>query len=290
MIVIFRRIMEYWVQFQFDSRILYNYYRLNGYIFMINTKYNSDISGERYSRQLSIPGWGAEAQDRIAESHIGIAGAGGLGSPAALYLTAAGIGAITICDSHQVDISNLNRQILYTTGDIGAEKTVQAKERLSALNPEIRIETFQGRITDDNITEVFSGCDMILDCLDNLESRLMLNRYCWDAGVPLLHAGIREFYGELMLINPPDTPCLACFLPESELKKEGPPPVSGPVAGVLGSLQAVEALKLLGRISPCGSEGKLLLVDLLSVNLETVDIARRPDCRVCGGNEPRVKL
>jgi molybdopterin/thiamine biosynthesis adenylyltransferase len=251
---------------------------------MLDGNDHERISRERYDRQLNIPGWNLKAQRRIRASRVGIAGVGGLGSPAALYLTAAGIGALSICDSHAVDISNLNRQILYTTADIGAEKTGRAKERLAELNPEVEIETFQGRLKDDNIDGFFAGCDMILDCLDNLESRLMLNRYCWHSGKPLLHAGIREFYGELYLVNPPNTPCLACFLPESEKKKEGPPPVSGPVAGVLGSMQAVEALKFLGKIAPSGCMGRLLLIDLVSLGIEDVPISRRHSCPVCAAN------
>ena len=246
--------------------------------------YQGNISKERYDRQLSIPGWGSEAQRRIAASRVGIAGAGGLGSPAALYLAAAGVGALVICDSHTVDISNLNRQILYSSADVGMEKTGLAQERLRGLNPEVEVERFQGRLKDDNIDGIFADCDLILDCLDNLESRQMLNRYCWRTGKPLLHAGIREFYGELLLVDPPDTPCLACFLPESEKKKEGPPPVSGPVAGVLGSMQAVEALKFLGKIAPTGSMGRLLLVDLVSMSMDSVPISRRHGCPVCSSD------
>ena len=246
-----------------------------------------DALTKRFDRQLSISGWGTAAQKRIAASRIGIAGVGGLGSPAALYLAAAGVGALTLCDSHSVDISNLNRQILYSSADVGCGKTGLAKERLTGLNPDVEIETFQGRLNEENIGSVFNGCDLVLDCFDNLDSRLMLNRYCWKTGKPLIHAGIREFYGELFMVNPPDTPCLSCFLPGETKEQDGHPPVSGPVAGVMGSLQAAEALKFLGKIAPCRSLGELLLVDLIGMTLDSVPISRRSGCPVCAAEPDR---
>jgi molybdopterin/thiamine biosynthesis adenylyltransferase len=236
---------------------------------------------ERYERQIIIDGWGDEGQKKLKGSHIGIAGTGGLGSPAAIYLAAAGVGRLSICDYQDLEISNLNRQVLYTTEDAGDSKVQAAARRLSALNPEIQLIPHNKLIDTGNISEIFGDCDLIVDCLDNPETRLVINRFCVERSIAFVHAGVREFYGQVMLITPPTTPCLACFFDAEGFENDGPIPICGSTAGVLGSLEANVALRwLLGMES--GTEGVFFSVDLTSMEINRIEMAKNPDCRVCG--------
>lgn len=235
---------------------------------------------DRYLRQLPIIGWGPEAQDRLSRSKVTVIGAGGLGSPVLYYLAAAGIGSITICDYQLVEPSNLNRQILFGVRDIGKPKAERAQNRLKDLNPELEIRAVTKALTDDG-DDILAGSDLVIDCLDNFETRHAANRWCWKHRVPLIHAGIRDFYGQLLFIRPPDSPCLACFLPPTD-PTEGVPPVAGITAGVVGSLQATEALKYLGGIHEVEA-GVLRMIDCRSMQIDSLTLQRRSDCPVCGG-------
>lgn len=239
------------------------------------------ISNERYERQEIIPDWGSAGQAKLRNSHIGIAGTGGLGSPASIYLAAAGVGRLTICDFQDVEVSNLNRQVLYTSDDVGKSKVQAASTRLSALNPDIEILSWNKAITRENVAEIFDGCSLVVDCLDNPETRLVINRYCVENTIAFVHAGVREFYGQVMLIVPPSTPCLACFFDAEGFKNEGPIPIAGSTAGVLGSLEANIAIQyLLGKGS--GNEGVFFSVDLRAMEINRIEMTRNPDCPVCG--------
>jgi molybdopterin/thiamine biosynthesis adenylyltransferase len=236
---------------------------------------------ERYERQVIIDGWGDDGQKKLKGSHVGIAGTGGLGSPAAIYLAAAGVGRLSICDYQDLEISNLNRQVLFTTEDAGESKVLAATRRLEALNPEIQVIPHNKTIDTGNISEIFGDCDLIVDCLDNPETRLVINQFCVERSVAFVHAGVREFYGQVMLISPPTTPCLACFFDVEGFESDGPIPICGSTAGVLGSLEANVALRwLLGMES--GIEGVFFSVDLTSMEINRIEMAKNPDCRVCG--------
>ena len=236
---------------------------------------------ERYIRQMGISGWGEEVQAKLKNSRVCIVGVGGLGSPVSLYLAAAGVGSIVLCDYQDVELSNLNRQILYDTGDIGGSKVKHAKERLLQLNPDITVSAVTGKIVDDTAPSVFESADIIIDCLDSFESRFMLNRYAVKNRVPFVHAGITEFYGQLAFINPPRTPCLQCFISPGAAESQAPPPVLGATAGVIGSLQAVVALKALSGVFETG-DSYFYTVDLLKMSFESIALQKNPNCPVCG--------
>jgi adenylyltransferase/sulfurtransferase len=227
-----------------------------------------------------MAGWGEEGQAWLADAHVGIAGTGGLGSPASMYIAAAGVGRITLCDSQKIELSNLNRQVLYDSDEIGKTKVVHAARRLSALNPEIEIFSLDEPIDDGNVARIFSDCDIVVDCLDNPTARLVLNRFCVDRFTPLVHAGVQEFYGQVMLIDPPKTSCLACFLSE-DTREEEPIPISGATAGVLGCMEAnLTVLYLLGLASDVA--GKYISVDLMAMESTRIEMPKNPACPVCG--------
>lgn len=235
---------------------------------------------ERYSRQMAIPGWSETSQRQIRDAWVGIAGIGGLGSPVALYLAAAGVGRLTVCDYQQVERSNLNRQIMYNTDDLDQNKVDRTRAKLERLNPESTISIHSVRLDAETVAAVFDECDLIVDCLDNFSARHVLNQFCWHRRMPLVHGGIREYHGELFVMKPPETPCLACFLPTDD-SNTGFHPVAGPVAGVTGSLQALEVLKILGGIAPVET-GVLRMIDLEKMTMDRIPVPRRNACPVCG--------
>lgn len=236
---------------------------------------------ERYERQVSIPHWGIHGQAKLQQATVFVAGAGGLGSPLLYYLASAGVGTIIICDHGYVDESNLNRQILYTSNDIGIRKVDLAYKRLKAINPTIRIEIHATLLTSENIDSLASEADIVVDCLDNFETRFILNRFAVRERKPFVHAGIRGFSGQITVIYPPHTPCLACIIPE-------PPeaeivPVVGPTAGIIGSMEAMETIKLLIGYSELLTN-TLLLFDGETMEFQKITINKNPQCRVCGEN------
>lgn len=234
---------------------------------------------ERYTRQLGVTGWGAEGQQRLAASHVFIAGAGGLGCAAAVYLAAAGVGKLTVCDADRVELSNLNRQFLYTTQDIGHEKALRAAERLRALNPSIEITPVVAEIDERTACGLVRGAGLILDCLDNLETRFALNRCSIATGIPMVYAAVSEFTGHLSFLHPPATPCLECFAPRTPPPVE--PAIPGCTAGLVGALQAMEALKFLTGVGE-NLAGRLLVVEGLEPRFDVVRIGKDPGCPACG--------
>ena len=235
---------------------------------------------ERYERQIIMDGWGDAGQRKLAAAHVGIVGTGGLGSPVALYLAAAGVGTLTLCDNQEIELSNLNRQILYGTPDVGGRKVEVAARRLSDLNPDVDVRARHVRVTDDTVDDVLGDCTLIVDCLDNFETRFVINRFCVRRRLPMVHAGVREFYGQTMLINPPHTPCLACFLPSTDAG-DGPIPICGATAGVFGSMQASMALQWLIGLGR-DTAGIFINVDLVDMQIHKVNMKKRVDCPVCG--------
>jgi len=169
---------------------------------------------ERYHRQLILPGWSEETQLLLKEATVFIAGTGGLGSPAAIYLAAAGVGTLRICDKGVVELSNLNRQILHSDPDIGKSKVRSAERTLAAINPHLKVVTLAEEIKKTNISTLVGNARIMVDCLDNFPGRYVLNEYAVQSGVPLVHAGVYALSGQITFIQPPETPCLACIVPE----------------------------------------------------------------------------
>lgn len=233
---------------------------------------------KRYERQMMISNWGREGQDRLRAATVFIAGVGGLGSPASTYLAMAGVGNLRICDCGELELSNLNRQILYRDADIGTSKAQAACAVLRTLNPDVTVLPLAERITIDTIESLVGPSNIIIDCLDTFETRHILNRYAVSHRIPLVHAGIYGLCGQVTFIDPPDTPCLACFYPETSSQKLFP--VAGPTAGVIGTLEALEALKWILGIGTL-LKSQLLVWDGTIMHFQTVLISRDPECPVC---------
>ncbi len=233
----------------------------------------------RYERQILMIG--EEGQGKLSNSSALVVGVGGLGSPVAYYLVAAGVGRVHLVDPGYLEVSNLNRQILYTTEDIGRPKVLAAAERLSRLNPDVDVIPHTVSVDSPEFEELVKEVDVIIDCLDNWPAREALNRLAVRYGKPLVHAGVARWYGQATTVIPGKTACLACIYPKG-MRSESPIPVIGPAPGVLGAIEAAEALRILLGLEP-GLAGKLLIMDLSAGAFEVVKVRRRPDCPVCGG-------
>ncbi len=233
---------------------------------------------ERYHRQLLVIG--REAQEKIRRSSVLVVGVGGLGSIASLHLAAAGIGRLVLIDNGKVELSNLQRQILYTVDDIGKPKVYSAAHRLSELNPGTSIHPIYADATPELLREVISGVDVVVDGLDNWETRIIVDKICYELGKPYVHAGIHGFYGQLYIAWPGKTPCLRCVFPRPPRRGNGDViPVFSTTPGILGLLEANEALKI---ISGVGKPllNKILVYDGKTGLFDYVEI-RDADCRVC---------
>jgi molybdopterin-synthase adenylyltransferase len=234
---------------------------------------------ERYTRQLAIPGFGEKAQERLAGSQVFIAGAGGLGCAISLYLAAAGVGKIRIADHGEVELGNLNRQVLYTDSDIGARKVKAIAARLREVNPNTAIDAVHVSLSDSTLAPLVEGCNLVIDALDNLPTRLSLNKAAFARRIPLVHGAIRGFSGQVMTVVPGTTACLMCLYRDKAA--EGTTPVIGVAPGVVGLLQATEAIKRLTGLGR-GLLGTLLLFDGLEMSFTELPIQRDPRCPHCG--------
>jgi molybdopterin-synthase adenylyltransferase len=230
----------------------------------------------RYNRQLRIPNFGETAQEKLKAARVVIAGVGGLGCASATYLAAAGVGHITIVDFDLVELSNLNRQVLYWEEDIGAEKVAVAQKKLSRLNPTIEITPVRAEITEENASSIISGADVVVDGLDKLEARLAINRACVTQKTPYVYGGVSRLRGMMTTIIPGVTPCLACFDPEGP-RGLG---VLGVTPALIANLQALETIKLLTGEKP-SLAGKLLLFNGDDVKFRVYDIGKNEGCQVC---------
>ncbi|NTW84371.1 MAG: HesA/MoeB/ThiF family protein [Chlorobiaceae bacterium] len=242
----------------------------------------NELQKERYARHLVLDEIGETGQEKLLLSKVLVVGAGGLGSPAAFYLAAAGIGTIGLMDGDTVDLSNLQRQILHTTASVGYEKVCSAVSRLHALDPGIRIETFPFRLTGGNSREILHDYDFVIDATDNFDSKFLIAKVCHDAGKPYSHAGIRQFHGQTMTVSPGKTACYRCIFHEEDIPSGDIP--SGPVGalpGIIGSIQAMEAIKVLLSIGT-PLYNALLTCDCLSMVIRKIPIERDPLCPFCG--------
>jgi molybdopterin/thiamine biosynthesis adenylyltransferase len=237
----------------------------------------------RYERQILYTDFGEKGQERLKQSHVVVAGLGGLGCSASLYLTCSGVGHITMIDCDHVDLSNLNRQILHYEEDIGEEKTFSAARKLAKLNSSIKLTPVFKRITERNARELIRGSNLVIDGMDNFETRFILNRACIAEGIPFIHGGVYGLFGELTTIIPGSTPCLACIFPEVPQVK-GTMPVFGVTPAVIATLQVTEAIKFLTGFGSLLT-GKMLYFNGDTMDFTSRDLARNQTCRVCGAKE-----
>jgi adenylyltransferase/sulfurtransferase len=233
---------------------------------------------ERYARQILIPELGVAGQERLRQARVLVAGLGGLGAPVSLYLAAAGVGSLRLVDADTVQLSNLNRQLLYATDDIGRRKAPGAQDRSQRLNPTINIEAVDTTMTVENVADLVRGCDLIVDALDNYPTRYVLNRASVSSRTPLLHGSVHGFDGMVTTLVPGETPCLRCIFPEPP--PQATTPVLGATPGVVGCIQAIEAIKCLTGVGEALT-GRLLLFDGLGLKFREVRVKRDPQCPEC---------
>jgi adenylyltransferase/sulfurtransferase len=247
----------------------------------------------RYSRHLIMPEVGMEGQLKLKKAQVLLIGAGGLGAPLGLYLAAAGVGRLGIVDFDVVDFTNLQRQITFSTKDVGHKKAEAARERLSAMNPDIQIDTFDTRLTSENALDLFKDFDIIVDGTDNFPTRYLVNDACILLGKPNVYGSIFRFEGQVTVFGAPAGPCYRCLYPEP------PPPglvpscaeggVLGVLPGIVGSLQAMETIKLILGVGE-SLAGRLLLFDALAMRFRELKVRQNPACPICGENRTITKL
>jgi adenylyltransferase/sulfurtransferase len=235
----------------------------------------------RYNRQVIIPGFGMKGQLKLKKAHVFIAGLGGLGSPACIYLTAAGVGRLTIIDEQRVDLTNLNRQVLHWERDVERPKATSAIEKLTAINPNVKVDSLLKRITPKNVDKLIKGADVVVDGMDNYSTRYILNAACVRNRIPFVHGAVEGLMGQLMTIIPGKGPCLKCFVPRLPPKKPVFP-VLGATPGVVGCLEAMETIKLITGVGE-PLVGRLLIFNGADMKFEEMKIERDPRCPVCGG-------
>ncbi len=239
---------------------------------------------KRYSRQILLPEFGMIGQERLKEARALVIGAGGLGSPAAIYLAAMGVGTIGIIDDDKVAVSNLHRQILYREGDIGQSKANLAESLLSEINPRSSIIAFEKRLTSKNAIDILRGFDLVLDGTDNFSTRYLVNDVCLMLGIPLISASILRFDGQLTVLCTFDGPCYRCLFPQPPNAEDAPSCVEagviGALAGVMGTMMAMEAVKIIAKIGEPLS-GRLLIYNALGAIVRTFKVHRDPACSAC---------
>ncbi|WP_299199690.1 thiazole biosynthesis adenylyltransferase ThiF [Thermocrinis sp.] len=249
---------------------------------------------KRYARHIILPEVGGKGQEKLLNSKVLVIGAGGLGSPAILYLAAAGVGTIGIVDFDVVDLSNLQRQIIHNTERVGTPKVESARRTVEMLNPDVKVITYNTRISKENIMDIIKDYDVVLDGTDNFPTRFLINDACYFAGKPLVSAAMLRFEGQVSVFdyrNKENSPCYRCLFPEP------PPPglvpscqeagILGSIGGIMGCIQATEAIKLiLGIGEPL--VGKLLIMDALSMDFRKVKLRKDPNCPLCG-EKPIIK-
>ena len=239
----------------------------------------SQLELERYSRQIIIDGWGIEGQKKLKNSAVVVVGVGGLGCVSSTYLAASGVGKLILIDKDKLSLSDLNRQVLYSQNELGRFKAEIARERLRALNSEVKVLTVLKEVTEDNVARIVGKVDAIVDGLDNWKTRFIMNNYCVKNRIPFIHAGVSQFYGQITTIMPGEGPCLRCIFPKepSETKLN---PIFGGTPSALASLQVMEVIKCLTGIGK-RLVGRMLFIDGEEMSIETAEIKKNPNCPVC---------
>lgn len=240
----------------------------------------------RYSRQILLPEIDIDGQERLAQSSVLVIGLGGLGSPVAMYLAAAGVGRLVLVDHDVVELSNLQRQIVHATADVGRDKVASARDRLHALNPTVHIETVSARLDDDAFAALPGDIDVVVDATDNFATRFAINRHCLRSGAALVSGAAIRFEGQVTVFHPGqgESPCYRCLYREdtgldTSCATNG---VVAPLLGIIGSVQAMETIKVLLGIGE-DLTGRLMLLDALAMEWQTMRLRRNPACPECGG-------
>jgi adenylyltransferase/sulfurtransferase len=238
----------------------------------------------RYSRQIMLPSVDIAGQQKLLDSRVLIIGLGGLGSPVAMYLAAAGVGQLTICDGDRVDLSNLQRQIAHTTADIGQSKTESAAATLRALNPDVQVDCISHRMARDEMLTHIKQCDVVVDASDNFSTRFLLNASCVEAKKPLVSGAAIRMEGQVSVFrnDQPDSPCYRClYRDEAEIQEScSESGVLAPVVGVIGAIQAVETLKILINVGK-SLKGKVLIWDANTMEWRSINLKKDPNCPIC---------
>ena len=234
---------------------------------------------QRYDRQIMIPGLGESGQEKLKEARVVIAGSGGLGSPIALYLTAAGVGTVRIIDNDVVELSNLNRQILYWDKDIGKEKAKSAYDKLTQLNKNVTIETIDATIDETNVYDLTAGFDVIVDAMDNMPTRYLLNKAAIEHKMPFVHGAVSGLEGRAMTVIPGESACIRCLYHTAASKKKFP--VLGTTSAIIGAIQATEVIKYLTGIGTLLTN-RLLIYDGLNMKFTELSVVRNVNCEHCG--------
>lgn len=240
----------------------------------------------RYSRHILLPQIGYEGQQKLVNSSALIIGAGGLGAPVALYLAAAGVGKLTICDYDTVDLTNLQRQIIHTTQSVGINKAVSAQQTITAINPEVVVETICEKSSEEALEKLVAAADVVIDCSDNFKTRYALNRICVKLRKPLVSGAAIGFEGQMTVFDMRNdaSPCYHCLFPDmgtEEGMRCAENGVFAPLVGMIGTTQAAEAMKLLLGLGE-SLQGRLLLLDIVAMEWRSIRLSRDPDCSVCG--------
>ncbi len=252
----------------------------------MTTDFNNDLL-ERYSRHIMLDNFDLKGQERLKNASILIVGLGGLGTIASLYLASAGVGKLILCDDDVVETSNLQRQILYTDNDVKEKKVMVAKARLFAANPHCQVSVIDSRLTVDNGDDIVKQISVVLDCSDNFATRHLINRICFNNKKPLVFASAVQFDGQLSVFDPHNeqSPCYNCLFDEADIADDTPCALLGvlaPALGVIGSLQAIEAIKLIAMPDTAKTMiGRLLLIDTLNCRFREVALPKDPHCPIC---------
>jgi molybdopterin/thiamine biosynthesis adenylyltransferase len=246
----------------------------------------NDLQLLRYSRHILLPQIEYDGQDKLTQSHVLIVGAGGLGSPVAMYLAASGVGTLTICDFDAVDLTNLQRQIIHTTQSVGTNKAVSAQQAIFEINPDVLVHTVQQKSTESEMAVLVAQADVVVDCSDNFATRYALNRLCFQHKTPLVSGAAIRFEGQITVFDfrHAASPCYHCLYPDTGSDQEmrcADNGVFAPLVGMIGTAQAAEVLKLLLNIGE-SLQGRLLLLDALTAEWRTIKLARDAACTVCG--------
>ncbi|GAB3448175.1 HesA/MoeB/ThiF family protein [Massilia solisilvae] len=239
----------------------------------------------RYSRHILLDEIGIEGQQKLLNAHALVIGAGGLGSPAALYLASGGVGRITLVDDDEVDLTNLQRQIMHTSARVGQPKAESGRETLMAINPEVHVRALRERVAGERLAALVREATVVLDCSDNFATRHAVNRACFAAGVPLVAGAVIRFDGQVSVYDPrsAESPCYACLFPEDGKFEDAACSTMGvfaPLVGVIGAMQAAEAMKLVVGTGQ-SLAGRLLLLDGRAMEWTSIGIARNASCQVC---------